>query len=173
MDTVSEYAEQVLGFGAVTQFGIAGASKRGWTTWTTSAVDERVIACMPVVMDDLNFNKNIHHHFRAYGGWSFALTDYYDLNFTQQVDNPNTQLLMDIVDPYQYMDKLPMPKLVINAGMDEFFLPDGGWLVAALAARTASLLLAPRARSRSPVLCPLPPVLPPTLCQTATTGGTT
>ena len=48
-------------------FAIAGASKRGWTTWTTGAVDnERVIAIVPIVMDELNFVKNIHHHYRAY-----------------------------------------------------------------------------------------------------------
>ena len=51
------------------------------------------------VLDELNFVQNIKHHFRAYGGWSFALTDYYALNFTAQLDNPNTQLMMDIVDP--------------------------------------------------------------------------
>lgn len=70
---------------------------------------------MPVVMDELNFIKNIHHHYRAYGGWSFALEDYIALNFTAQIDNPRTQLLMDIVDPFAYRERLTMPKLVINS----------------------------------------------------------
>jgi len=107
-----------------TKFFVAGGSKRGWTTWTVAAVDPRVTAIAPVVMDDLNFVKNLHHHWRAYGGWSFALIDYYNMNVTLELDNPDTQLMMDIVDPYEYRDKLVMPKMVINAGADEFFLPD-------------------------------------------------
>ena len=74
-----------------------------------------MIAMMPVVMDELNFVKNIHHHYRAYGGWSFALHDYTELNFTSQVDNPRTQVLMNIVDPFAYRERLTMPKLVINS----------------------------------------------------------
>ena len=87
-------------------------------------MDPRVIAMMPVVMDELNFIKNIKHHYRAYGGWSFALHDYTELNFTTEIDNPRTQILMNIVDPFVYRERLTMPKLVINSGMDEFFLPD-------------------------------------------------
>jgi len=109
----------------ITKFGIAGASKRGWTTWTTAAVDKRVVMMLPIVMDELNFVKNIHHHYRAYGGWSFALKDYYSLNFTMQLDEPNVQGIMDIVDPLMYVDRYEgIPKLIIDAGGDEFFLPD-------------------------------------------------
>ncbi len=50
------------------------------------AVDPaRVVSAMPVVFDELNFIKNVHHHYRAYGGWSFALKDYHALGFTGAV----------------------------------------------------------------------------------------
>jgi len=107
-----------------TQFIVAGASKRGWTTWTVGAIDPRVIAIVPVVMDELNFVENIKHHYRSYGGWSFALDDYWKLNLTLYFDSPKMQEMFDIIDPYEYRDKLIMPKLVCNSADDEFFLPD-------------------------------------------------
>ena len=105
------------------QFFVGGASKRGWTTWTTSVVDPRVMAILPVVMDELNFIENIKHHYRSYGGWSFALEDYWVLNLTTYFDSPKMQELFDIVDAFEHRDKMLMPKYVINAGNDEFFLP--------------------------------------------------
>jgi len=123
MDTVTAFVQRKFGF-SVQKFMVAGASKRGWTTWTTAAVDKRVVAAVPIVMDELNFVKNIHHHFRAYGGWSFALGPYYRVNMTLHMDNPVVQQMMDIVDPYTYRNRLTMPKLMISASGDEFFLPD-------------------------------------------------
>jgi PhoPQ-activated pathogenicity-related protein len=122
MDTVQNYLK--LKQINIDNFIVAGASKRGWTTWTTGAVDKRILAIVPIVMDELNFVKNIHHHFDAYGGWSFALEDYYVLNFTKHLDDPVLVQLMAIEDPYMYLDRMTYPKMVINAGGDEFFLPD-------------------------------------------------
>lgn len=124
MDTVTAFAKQQLSYD-VEDFYVAGASKRGWTTWTTAAVDTRVKAMAPIVMDELNFVENVHHHYKAYGGWSFALKDYYEMNFTKDLDEPGTQAIMDIVDPIMYVDRYEgMPKIICDAGMDEFFLPD-------------------------------------------------
>src|SRR3989442_11676111 len=42
MDTVSAYFEKRGGSGPrIGRFVVAGASKRGWTTWTTAAPDRR------------------------------------------------------------------------------------------------------------------------------------
>ena len=106
------------------QFIVSGGSKRAWITWNTAAVDPRVMGIVPVVMDILNAVENLHHQYRAYGGWSFPFEDYWKMNITQQLDNPKTQKLFDIVDMYEYRDKILMPKLVCNAAMDEFMLLD-------------------------------------------------
>jgi PhoPQ-activated pathogenicity-related protein len=76
------------------------------------------------VLDELNFVKNIHHHWRAYGGWTFALRDYVEANITTSLETDNFALAMSIVDPIVYVDILTMPKLIISTGGDEFLLPD-------------------------------------------------
>src|SRR5687767_13654024 len=92
---------------------------------TVGACDpSRVIAIVPLVLDELNFVRDINHHFRAYGGWSFALTDYWSLNFTAELDNPNVAQMMAIVDPVVYASILTMPKLICSTAGDEFLLPD-------------------------------------------------
>jgi PhoPQ-activated pathogenicity-related protein len=125
-DTIEAFTKTLKGANlAITRFGVGGASKRGWTTWTTAASDSRVVFMCPVVMDELNMIKNLHHHYKAYGGWSFALRDYFALNFTAHLDDPNTLEMAKIIDAYWFRDRLAgIPKVVINAGMDEFLMPD-------------------------------------------------
>ncbi|XP_041363192.1 autocrine proliferation repressor protein A-like [Gigantopelta aegis] len=124
MDTLAEVAGKLNVTNKLDRFYLSGASKRGWTTWTAGAVDPRVKGIVPVVMDLLHMVKNLHHQFRAYGGWTFAFKAYYELNFTQLLDNPRTQLMADYVDPISFKDTLTMPKLIISATGDEFFLLD-------------------------------------------------
>ena len=103
---------------------VSGASKRGWTCWDVGAVDtKRVMAIVPVVLDAINFVTVEHHQYRSYGGWTYALVDYTDMNITERFDDPNMVHLQENVDPFWYKDRLTMPKMVINAGMDEFQEP--------------------------------------------------
>jgi PhoPQ-activated pathogenicity-related protein len=48
----------------VDNFLITGASKRGWTTWTLAAVDKRVKAQVPMVLDCLNMEEIFLEWFR-------------------------------------------------------------------------------------------------------------
>ena len=77
MDTVQAFAQSPEGGRrAITKFVVAGGSKRGWTTWTTAAVDSRVVAIMPAVIDLLNVQPSFAHHWQAYGFWAPAVGDY-------------------------------------------------------------------------------------------------
>jgi PhoPQ-activated pathogenicity-related protein len=57
-------------------FVVGGASKRGWTTWTTGLVEKRTKAIVPVVMDLLNLANGTDNHYRSLGGYTFEFADY-------------------------------------------------------------------------------------------------
>lgn len=109
---------------AINNFVVAGASKRGWTTWTTGAVDKRVVAIVPVVIDLLNVVPSFQHHWRNYGFWAPAVTDYVNEGIMEWQGSKEYARLLEIVEPYSYKEKYTMPKLLINASGDQFFLPD-------------------------------------------------
>lgn len=125
MDAVQQFADK-LNIPVPKTFVVGGASKRGWTTWTTAAVDnQRVVGAIPIVMDILSLRQNMHHHFRSLNGWTFAFNDYYELNVTQYVDHPNLEKMAAIIDPYSYFDRYKNTKILqIQTSGDEFFLPD-------------------------------------------------
>lgn len=131
MDTVQSVAQQQNNV-AVTNFVVTGASKRGWTTWLTAAADPRVTAIAPAVINVLNMDEQMEHHKRVYegvtvgtvGGYSVAVEDYVNEGIFDEFDTPRGQDLLKIVDPYEYRDRLTMPKMMINGTGDEFFVPD-------------------------------------------------
>jgi PhoPQ-activated pathogenicity-related protein len=125
MDTVQAYAQSPEGGRrAITRFVVSGGSKRGWTTWTTAAVDSRVVAIMPAVIDVLNLRPSMTHHYRAYGFWAPAVGDYVTHGIMDRIDDPRFEKLLTLVEPYSYRDRLTMPKYLVNASGDQFFLPD-------------------------------------------------
>ncbi|HVO98332.1 MAG TPA: PhoPQ-activated pathogenicity-related family protein [Bryobacteraceae bacterium] len=125
MDSVQEFLKSEAGGKVqVDNFMVAGGSKRGWTTWTTAAVDKRVVAIAPMVIDMLNSEKSFEHHYRAYGFYSPAIKDYEDLEIMKWEGTPQYKALMKIEEPYEYRDRLTMPKYIVNAAGDQYFLPD-------------------------------------------------
>jgi PhoPQ-activated pathogenicity-related protein len=125
MDAITAFAATPDGGAArVERFVVSGGSKRGWTTWTTAAVDRRVIAIAPAVIDLLNIEPSFVHHWRAYGFWAPAIQDYVDHGIMDWRGTPEFAALMRIVEPYEYRARLTMPTFILNAAGDEFFLPD-------------------------------------------------
>ena len=105
-------------------FFVTGASKRGWTTWTTAAVDERVIGMAPIVIDLLNIVPSFEHHWRCYGEWSPAVSEYVEEGIMDWMGSEEFNKLLATVGPYSFVDQLSLPKLLINATCDEFFVTD-------------------------------------------------
>jgi hypothetical protein len=87
-------------------------------------VDSRVIAIIPVVIDILNVEISMTHHYAALGYWAPAIQDYVDMNIPGWFDTPELDALFSIVDPYAYLARYTMPKFIINASGDDFFLND-------------------------------------------------
>jgi len=108
----------------IDKFVVAGASKRGWTTWTTAVVDNRVIAIIPIVIDLLNVIPSFDHHWRCYGEWSPAIDDYVNEGITEWMGSKEYNRLLELVEPYSFIDQLQIPKFLINATGDEFFVTD-------------------------------------------------
>ncbi|HYO80265.1 MAG TPA: PhoPQ-activated pathogenicity-related family protein [Bryobacteraceae bacterium] len=109
---------------AIERYVVAGGSKRGWTTWTTAAVDKRVVAIAPLVIDLLNIQPSFEHHYRVYGFWAPAVKDYQEMGIMDRSRSKRYRELMKIEEPYEYRDRLTIPKFLINAAGDQFFLPD-------------------------------------------------
>ncbi len=125
MDCVQELlAGEQGGKVRIEKFVLAGASKRGWTTWCAAAVDPRVAAVIPMVIDVLNLEASMRNHVAAYGFYSLAVGDYFRHRIMQRADEPRLKALYEIEDPYSYRDRLTMPKYIVNASGDQFFCPD-------------------------------------------------
>lgn len=125
----------------IEEFVVSGGSKRGWTTWLTAATDSRVRAIVPFVFDALNLDEQMIHH-RAYyenqldlglellgthtfvGGYSRSVQDYTQIGAMTALRTHVGQALLSIVDPFEYRDRLTMPKYIVNGAGDEFFVSD-------------------------------------------------
>jgi PhoPQ-activated pathogenicity-related protein len=125
MDAMTELmASDEGGKTQIKKFVVAGGSKRGWTTWLTGVVDPRVVAIMPIVIDVVNVRACSANHYSAYGFWAEAVGDYTNHKIHERADTPQYTELLKIIDPYSYIDRLTMPKYIVNSAGDQYFPPD-------------------------------------------------
>ena len=102
-------------------FIVAGGSKRGWTTWLTAAMDKRVKACAPAVIDVLNMRAQMKHQLAAWGKYSEMINDYTMRGIQDKMDTPRGKELLRIVDPYTYREQVTMPKMLIIGTNDRYW----------------------------------------------------
>jgi PhoPQ-activated pathogenicity-related protein len=122
MDTITSLC--ALQGTPVDRFIVGGASKRGWTTWTTAAADKRVVGFVPVVADVPNMIVNMQHEYEVYGRWPPSLDSYVKFGIVNWLGTSQLRALAEIEDPISYLPRYTMPKLLLNASGDEFFVPD-------------------------------------------------
>jgi PhoPQ-activated pathogenicity-related protein len=108
----------------IDRFIVAGASKRGWTTWLTAAVDQRVGAIAPVVIDVLNMRAQMSRQIQSFGAYSSRLTPYSSRGLLPIPETPAGEHLLNLVDPWAYRERLTMPKLIINGTNDFYWATD-------------------------------------------------
>jgi PhoPQ-activated pathogenicity-related protein len=129
MDAIQEFcATELKPAHPLDGFVLSGYSKRGWTIWLAAAADSRVKALIPIVMDALNSKSTFMRAYAAYGKFSPVLQDFLDIDITKLLVQPEFEELMQIDEPFAYFDRLSLPKYIINASGDEFFLPDSSRL---------------------------------------------
>jgi PhoPQ-activated pathogenicity-related protein len=125
MDTVTDLlGSEKGGNTSIKKFVVAGGSKRGWTTWLTGAVDKRVAAIVPAVIDVVNVRACSANHFCSYGFFAPAVGDYIRHGIFDRSDAPQYADLLKIADPYSYRHRLTMPKFIVNGAGDQYFPPD-------------------------------------------------
>lgn len=124
MDAVQAFAKKEWDF-EVKQFVVAGASKRGWTSWLAAASgDPRVKAIVPMVIDNLNLRAQMEHQVKCFGKPSEMIKDYVERKLVPPPDTPAAMKLWAMVDPWVYREKLTCPKLIVNGTNDPYWAVD-------------------------------------------------
>jgi len=125
MDCIEQLAQQEWKK-PVKGFVVSGASKRGWTTWLTGAVDPRVKGIAPIVIDTLNMRKQMDYQIETWGVYSEQIIDYERKGLIKKLKDDDAAIdpLWHWVDPYTYRHQLKLPKLIINGTNDRYWTVD-------------------------------------------------
>lgn len=123
MDAIQAYTSRSSN--PIRRFVIAGASKRGWTTWLVGAAkDRRVAGIAPMVIDNLNVGAQMKHQVESWGGYSPQIDAYTKLGLQQKVASPEGMRLAAMIDPYSYRDTVTTPTMIINGANDAYWTVD-------------------------------------------------
>jgi PhoPQ-activated pathogenicity-related protein len=127
MDTVQTLFKQERNK-EIRNFVVAGASKRGWTTWLTAASqDKRVIAIAPIVINMLNTRKQMEYQVETWDDYSPSIRDYTTRNLVQDHGEDIAEFKKQIwamLDPYSYRSRLTLPKLLVHGTNDPYWTVD-------------------------------------------------
>jgi PhoPQ-activated pathogenicity-related protein len=120
MDAVQQFARDEWSL-EVRSFTLTGASKRGWTTWLTGAVDRRATALAPMVIDVLNMQPQMKHQLQTWGRFSEQIHDYTQRGLQDRAGTEAGKALNAIIDPYSYRQAFKQPKLIMLGTNDRYW----------------------------------------------------
>jgi len=120
MDCLGEFGVKEWSL-TTTKFTLTGASKRGWTTWLTAAVDPRVVCLAPMVIDMLNLSEHMRLQIASWGKFSEQIHDYTERGIHLHLLNAPGKRLVEMVDPFAYRDLVHQPKLVVLGTNDRYW----------------------------------------------------
>ena len=120
MDAVQQIAQERWHI-RIERFTVTGASKRGWTSWLTAAVDARVAGVAPMVIDMLNMRAQINLQRATFGDLSEEINDYSGIDLPGRIDSDLGHKLVGMVDPYSYRASLVQPKLILLGTNDRYW----------------------------------------------------
>ncbi len=124
LDAVQAFSRERSGLGPIEDFALQGSSKRGWTAWLVAAHDPRIRALVPVSIDMLNLGEQFDHQFASYGAYTPALKAFSVEGIDCLIRSEAGKAMLEQVDPWGYRGQLTLPKLVINASGDPYFVSD-------------------------------------------------
>ncbi|MEM9586898.1 MAG: PhoPQ-activated protein PqaA family protein [Planctomycetota bacterium] len=124
MDAIQEIARQHRTVN-VDGFVLTGASKRGWTSWLTPVVDERVVGTAPMVIDMLNMRAQMQYQKKMWGRFSASIDDYTRKGLVNLGDESDRERrLRTMMDPFTYRQRLQLPKLIVLGANDPYWCTD-------------------------------------------------
>jgi PhoPQ-activated pathogenicity-related protein len=100
---------------------VAGASKRGWTSWLAAAVEPRIRGLVPMVIDMLDLPRHMRLQVESFGAPSEAIADYVSRGLHRRLDTPRGEELLQIVDPVRHAAAITQPKILALGANDEYW----------------------------------------------------
>jgi PhoPQ-activated pathogenicity-related protein len=101
-------------------FVVVGSSKRGWATYLTAATDTRVRAFSVLAFDFVHFTAQIAAY-RQGSAPGKELSLYDQLGLFSTTPSPRLNQLFALLDPFNYKDRLHMPKLLMTGTSDRWW----------------------------------------------------
>ena len=138
--SASEWRESIKGV------VLTGASKRGWTTWLAAAHDSRIKSIVPEVFDILNIPHQLQHQLTSWGHYSAEIGDYSKNGLPAMLATPRGEDLLRLIDPFQKIHQIKIPKLVVLGTNDAYWPVDAASLYFEQLVGKKYLLYIPNAR---------------------------
>lgn len=126
-------------------FILTGGSKRGWTSWLTAAMDDRVEGIVPIAYDTLNLAEQMEHQLDFWGRFSQSIREYVENGILDDLVDPKKKELLQLVDPYTYRESLTIPKLIVVGTNDPYWPIDAANLYISGLLGYSAMVYAPNA----------------------------